>query len=223
MSSRLAPVLIDESGVGPKSENNALNDSEFVDLAHLPDEVLIVRLRDGDHEALTVLFDRYHRMVRSIAFRILRDAGEAEDLMQSVFLGILRSPAQFDPAKGTAKIWILQFAYNQAFNRRRYLNLRGMYSDQNDPALAERDSRYNHRSLYRTETTWAVKEALGALRRSQREILEYAFYEGLTMREIAERTQKTFHSVRHDYYRGLEKLRCILDDAPYIQCSGPVN
>jgi RNA polymerase sigma-70 factor, ECF subfamily len=205
------------------SASNVPDSSVSADFAHLPDEVLIMRLRDGDHDALTGLFDRYYRMVRSIAIRILRDVGEAEDLTQSVFLGILRSARQFDATRGTVKIWILQAAYNQAFNRRRYLTLRGVYSDWADPAVAERGCGYNGRSLDRPEMTQAVREALGELGRSQREVLEYAFYEGLTMREIAERTQKTFHSVRHDYYRALEKLRCILDDAPGVECSGAKN
>src|SRR5579872_725126 len=97
---------------------------EDAELAPLTDEVLIMQLCDGTDDALAILFDRYYRMVRKVAFRVLRDTGEAEDLMQSVFLGIFRSAKQFDPARGTVKIWILQCAYNQAFNRRRYLTLR---------------------------------------------------------------------------------------------------
>jgi RNA polymerase sigma-70 factor (ECF subfamily) len=186
------------------------------ELAHLSDEVLITRLLDGNPNALTVLFDRYYRMVFSVALRILRDTGEAEDLMQSVFFTIFRSAKEFDPARGTVKIWILQSAYNQAFNRRRYLNLRGMYSHCDDPGLTDRSSICNGHSFGKAELTQAVKEALRELRKSQRQVVEYAFYEGLTMREIAEKTCKTFHSVRHDYYRALEKLRWILVDTRAI-------
>jgi RNA polymerase sigma-70 factor (ECF subfamily) len=184
----------------------------------LSDEVLITRLLDGNPNALTVLFDRYYRMVFSIALRILRDTGEAEDLMQSVFFGIFRSAKDFDPARGTVKIWILQSAYNQAFNRRRYLNLRGIYSHCDDPGLTDRGSICNGHSFGKAELTQAVKEALRELRKSQRQVVEYVFYEGLTMREIAEKTCKTFHSVRHDYYRALEKLRWILVDT---RATGP--
>jgi len=182
------------------------------ELAHLSDEVLITRLLDGDPNALTTLFYRYYRMVLSIALRILRDAGEAEDLMQCVFLSIFRFAKEFDPARGTVKMWILQSAYNQAFNRRRYLKLRGIYSHCDDPGLTDRRSGCNGHSLGNAELTQAVREALRELRKSQRQVVEYAFYEGLTMREIAEKTCKTFHSVRHDYYRALEKLRWILVD-----------
>jgi RNA polymerase sigma-70 factor (ECF subfamily) len=184
------------------------------ELGHLSDEVLITRLLDGNPNALAVLFDRYYRMVLSIALRIIRDAGEAEDLMQSVFLSIFRFAKEFDSARGTVKMWILQSAYNQAFNRRRYLNLRGIYSHRDDLELTDRSSVCNGHSLGQAELAQAVREALMELRKSQRQVVEYAFYEGLTMREIAVKTCKTFHSVRHDYYRALEKLKWILVDAP---------
>lgn len=199
-----------ELNYGSTSDNlSALPDAG---LAHLSDEVLITRLLEGNSDALTVLFVRYCRMVLSIALRILRDFGEAEDLMQSVFLGVFRTAKEFDSARGTVKIWILQSAYNQAFNRRRYLNLRGIYSDWNDSRSNETTADCDNHARGNAELAQAVKEALGELRKSQRQVVEYAFYEGLTMREIAEKTRKTFHSVRHDYYRALAKLRCILLD-----------
>ncbi len=182
---------------------------EDAELAPLTDEVLIMQLCDGNDDALAILFDRYYRMVRNVAFRVLRDIGEAEDLMQSVFLGIFRSAKQFDPARGTVKIWILQCAYNQAFNRRRYLTLRGIYSDWSGTDLSRIGDVCNKHCLGKLELAQAMNEALRELRRSHREVLEYAFYDGLTMREIAEKTGKTFHTVRHEYYQALEKLRCI--------------
>ena len=83
----------------------------------------MAHLQAGRHDALAILFDRYHRLVLTVALRILREAGETEDFMQSVFLEIFRCAAQYDAAKGTAKVWILQYAYHRSFNRRQYLNL----------------------------------------------------------------------------------------------------
>ncbi len=87
----------------------------------------MAQLKAGYDDALTVLFDRYHRLVLSIAFKILRDLGEAEDLAQSVFLEIYRVAAQFDPARGTTKTWLLQYAYHRSINRRRDLRRRNFY------------------------------------------------------------------------------------------------
>ena len=76
----------------------------FAELKDKDDGELMAHLQAGCNDALTVLYDRYHRLVLSIALKIVRDAGEAEDVMQSVFLEIFRSVAQFDPAKGTTKV-----------------------------------------------------------------------------------------------------------------------
>ena len=97
---------------------------------NLSDEGVMERLREGDANALPILFDRFYRLVLKIALRILRDAGEAEDLMQEVFLEIFKKAAQFDPAKGSVKTWILQYAYHRSLSRRQYLALRNFYDRQ---------------------------------------------------------------------------------------------
>jgi RNA polymerase sigma-70 factor (ECF subfamily) len=183
----------------------------YAELAKLTDEALMVHLQHGQHNALAVLFDRYHRLVTTIALRILRDTGEAEDLMQAVFLEVFRSAAQFDPAKGTTKVWLLQYAYHRSFNRRHYLSLRGLYEhpqrEQAEPGVAPLRSSQSASTM---ESSHLIKEALGSLNGVQRNVLELAFYEGLTMKEIAQKTGESFDSVRHCYYRGLEKLRTLL-------------
>jgi RNA polymerase sigma-70 factor, ECF subfamily len=155
----------------------------------LSDEALMFQLQQGQHNALAVLFDRYHRLVTTIASRILRDVGEAEDLMQAVFLEIFRSSAQFDPAKGSTRVWLLQYAYHRSFNRRHYLSLRGLYEypsrEEDEPDLVPTRNAESYSAM---ESSHLVKEALGSLNGAQRKVLELAFYEGLTMREIAEKT-----------------------------------
>ena len=169
-------------------------------------------LKNGHHDALAVLFYRYHRLVRHVAFRILRDRGEAEDLNQSVFVEILRSAEQFNEKKGAAKVWILQFAYHRAFNRKRDLTLRGHYGNRNE-GISEARTELSHQTLPSfgaLETARIVEQALLMLNEKQRRTLELSFFEGLTMREVAEQTGESFDVVRHHYYRGLEKLRLIL-------------
>lgn len=90
-------------------------------MKELTDNELMADLQTGHGDALTVLFDRYHRLVLSIALKIVRHRAEAEDVMQNVFLEIFRAAAQFDPAKGTTKTWLLEYAYHRSFNRRQQL------------------------------------------------------------------------------------------------------
>src|SRR5215813_179794 len=98
------------------------------ELKRLPDELLMAHLQAGHADVLAIIFDRYYRLVLSVAMKILRDLGEAEDLMQSVFLEIFKVAAQFDPSRGTLKVWILQYAYHRAMNRRQALNIRNFYT-----------------------------------------------------------------------------------------------
>src|SRR5580700_7421330 len=79
------------------------------ELRSLKDEVVVAHLQAGHGDALAVLFDRYHRLVLHVALKILHDVGEAEDVMQNVFLEIYKAAAQFDPARGTTKMWILRY------------------------------------------------------------------------------------------------------------------
>src|ERR1700719_3950801 len=91
------------------------------DFAQLSDEELTQQITEGCQEAMAELFDRYHRLVFDVAVRIVRDPGEAEDVVQIVFLDIFRAMAKFDSRKGILKVWLLQFAYHRALHRKRHL------------------------------------------------------------------------------------------------------
>ena len=90
-------------------------------LGVLSDEKLMIQLARGNHDALGVIFNRYQRVVTRVAMQVLRDPTEAEDLMQSVFLQIIEDAQKYDANKGSLRVWILQYAYHRAFNRRKYL------------------------------------------------------------------------------------------------------
>jgi RNA polymerase sigma-70 factor (ECF subfamily) len=75
----------------------------------LADEQLLGNINHGCQECFGLLFRRHFRSVLGIAFKILRDQTEAEDILQEVFLAIHLQQERFDPAKGTVRTWILQF------------------------------------------------------------------------------------------------------------------
>jgi RNA polymerase sigma-70 factor (ECF subfamily) len=188
----------------------------FAGLRELNDNDLMAFLQGGCNDALAVLFDRYHRLVLSIALKIIRDPGEAEDLMQSVFLEIFRSAAQFDPAKGTTKVWILQYAYHRAINRKQHLNARSFY-DQTE--LEEVETRMSETALplggfTQHELNHLLRQGLATLNGAQKRVVELASYNGLSMKEIASKTGDSLSNVRHHYYRGLQKLRSFVGDTP---------
>jgi RNA polymerase sigma-70 factor, ECF subfamily len=179
----------------------------LAELRRSTDEQLMLQLNDGVNDALAVLFERYQHLVFSIALKIVRDRGEAEDLTQNVFLEIYRSVAQFDPAKGTLKVWLLQFAYHRAFNRKKHLNARKFY-DQESTEDIERFSQGVTSGKYApAELQRLLHQGLASLSRSQKRVIELASYDGLSMKEIADKTGNSLSNVRHHYYRGLLKLR----------------
>jgi len=182
-----------------------------LDLCATSDEALMTLVKGGHSDALAILFARYRNLVLHVAWRILHDAGEAEDLVQSVFLEILGSAHRFDAAKGSAKSWILQYAYNRSFNRKEYLGLRGIAKrSEASPTSQEIPDNRRCGSFELFESQRLVQEALGKLNRNQRRIFELAFYEGLSMRETAQRTGESFDSVRHQYYRAIGALRGVM-------------
>ena len=91
------------------------------------DEELMVRLQGHDTSALNTLFSRYSRVVFGIAFRVLHDVGESEEVVQESFLYLYQKVKLFDPSRGGAKIWIVQIAYSRAKDRKAHLSRRGFY------------------------------------------------------------------------------------------------
>jgi RNA polymerase sigma-70 factor (ECF subfamily) len=177
------------------------------------DEHLLARTSEGDREALSLLFRRYAPVVRALAERILRDASEAEDLVQEVFLFVFRKGALFDPERGSARSWLIQVAYHRAFDRRRYLASRRFYSNLE---LQEVILRAEEPGAFTTSYDDSIEAALGrdALRRidevlseAQRLVIRLYFFDGHTLQEIAAVIGQSVGNVRNHYYRALEKMR----------------
>jgi RNA polymerase sigma-70 factor (ECF subfamily) len=172
---------------------------------------LLVGFLNGDQEALGLLFQRYERVVRSVATRILRNSAEAEDLVQDLFIFIQRKCGIFDSSKSTLRSWIIQMAYHRAIERRRYLTSRQFYS------RMEIESNTNHmvgtptnESDYSAEAVFGrngLSKVLKSLTDDQRETLCLSFFDGYTLAEISQKSGQTLGNVRNHYYRGLDKLR----------------
>lgn len=183
----------------------------------------MARLKEGQSDGLAVLFDRYQKLVLSIAMKIVRDPGEAEDVTQTVFLDVFRAVAQFDPRKGNTKVWLMQYAYHRAINRRQHLEGREFY--RNTELEEDVEPRPNEArailGLSVPETKALVRQSMKALSDQQKRVIELACYEGLSMREIADRTGDSFVNVRHHYYRGLQKLRSFISGGNDTKSTAP--
>jgi RNA polymerase sigma-70 factor, ECF subfamily len=173
------------------------------------DEELMAGLQVKNAKALDLLFARYSRLVLGIGLRILNDRNEAEDVVQEVFFSLYQKAILYDPAKGTAKGWIVQVAFSRARDRRAHLGRRGFYSgtdiDSLDDTLVGQTD-VEHEVGVRLDFS-QLRCAFDDLTTIQRQTLELFYFEGLDLREISERLREPFGNVRHHFYRGLERLR----------------
>lgn len=196
----LLPLLLKKQAV----ESPASTDkSADIDIA------LLARMRAGDQSALSGLFDRYSRTVLGIAHRVLRDRGEAEELVQDLFLYIYQNAARHEPARGSVKAWLVHLTYYRALNRRLFLTRRRFY-DGTDLEVVENNIVGDgdpEGELLSKEEREGFHRILAELPTRQRMTLELFFIEGLTLREISQRIDEPLSNVRHHYYRGLCKLR----------------
>jgi RNA polymerase sigma-70 factor (ECF subfamily) len=186
---------------------------EWSELQKASDNDLIQQLTLGNDDAFAVIVDRYQRLIYSVAYKLVKDEGEAEDVVQIVFLDVFRKKGLFDPSKGTLKIWLLQYAYTRSINRRYHLQHRHFYSRLNveeiNP-LALSTERAADRWLTATEAARYLTQAFALLNSKQRKAIELISIEGMTFVEAAEKAGESLPATRHNYYRGMVKLRDIL-------------
>ena len=173
------------------------------------DEELMAGLQSNDSGALEILFDRYSRLVLSIARGVVRDSGEAEDVVQDSFFYLYKKSMLFDGSKGSVKNWIVQIALHRALDRKSHLARRGFYAGTDlgsldDTLLGETDlDREVGAKLNRVQ----LEKAFELLPGLQRMTLELFYFEGLDLREISEKLSEPIGNTRHHFYRGLERLR----------------
>ena len=170
----------------------------------------MARVRQRDAGALRELYDRHAGVIYGLGLRILRDASEAEDLVQDVFLHLWRRAEMFDPGRGQFGGWLLSLARNRAIDRLRSRQAQGRGADAyeleraGDTGPPAEDP---NESAYASELRRAIAEALGALPEAQRQAVELAYFGGLSHSEIATRLEAPLGTVKARIRQGMIKLR----------------
>ena len=171
------------------------------------DRALISRIENRDAEALALLYDRHCARLLGLAHRILGDTGEAEEVLQEVFLYVWRSASSFDASRGTVLAWLLVSTRSRSIDRlrsRRHVSRAGTRSLEQVV-----ESRAGDLEADAAEREWSAlyRAAIAELPQDQRKALELAYFEGLTQQEIAERTSTPLGTVKTRVRLGLMKLR----------------
>src|SRR5215831_5859701 len=171
------------------------------------DVELIARLQRRDPHALADLYDRYGRIVYSLILRVVRDTGIAEDLVQETFLRIWNRVQAFDAQKGAIGPWLLAVARNRAID---YLRSAGG-RERNAVEFEETDhpSLYGNmeKDLLASDKARIVKTAIQKLSPNQRQVIELAYFEGLSQAEMAERMGQPLGTVKTWVRTALKNLR----------------
>lgn len=166
------------------------------------DAALLRRVRRGEETAMAALFDRYSKVVYSVALRVLRDPAAAEDVLQEVFMQIWRNPDGFEATRGSLGGWLAVVSRNRSIDALR----RKRPVDQiDDLALAS-----NYNLANEAERDSMMEKARGIILHlpiEQRKTLEMAFFDGLTHTEIAEMTGDPLGTVKTRIRSALASLR----------------
>jgi len=177
----------------PNPNNEALRSSHRTPVrTNEADEMgLLTRIQSGDQEAMSALFDRYGTMVYSVALRVLKDTGEAEDVMQEIFVQMWRNPSAFVSGRGSLGGWLVVVARNRSIDviRRRRpsepVELFALPSSTNLAKEAERNSLLEK-----------IRGVMHSLPDEQKTSLELAYFEGLSHSEISEKTGDPLGTVK---------------------------
>jgi len=173
--------------------------------------ILIERILSRDASAVGDLYDRHSRMLYGVILRILRNRSEAEEVLQEVFVTVWNRPETYDGAIGSAASWLVRIARNRAIDRLR-ANTARVRAVESVPF--ERQSSQNpETSASLGEQQRAVARALDAIPREQRDLIEEAYYLGLTQSELAERHKLPLGTVKTRIRTGLLTLRQQLSQA----------
>jgi RNA polymerase sigma-70 factor (ECF subfamily) len=168
------------------------------------------RIASGDQAALGELYDRYGGMLLALATRVLGSPGEAEDVVQETFIQVWNKARTYDPARSSVSTWLVLLGRSRAIDRlrsRRAGRTCGSGARSADSASCIPSSPAD--VLFR-ERRERVRAELAALPIVQRDVLEMAFYEGLTQTEIAERTGIALGTVKTRTLLAMKKLRAAL-------------
>lgn len=174
------------------------------------DEALLTRVAQRDLDALDLLYERHGRSAFAVAYGIVRTAEAAEDVVQDAFLTAWRRAETYVPSRGSARTWLLSITRHRAIDvlRARASRPSGVSLDVAG-ALAAQDGDPSAEALRRIEAT-SVRAALDILPNAQRQVVELAFFSGLTYPEIAERIGLPLGTVKSRIRLALERLRLVL-------------
>ena len=180
---------------------------------HLEDEQLVSLIVQQDQGGLGALYDRYGKAVFGLAYNLLGDAGQTEEVVQEVFLRVWLRASTYRPERGRLQTWIMSMAHHRAIDE---LRKRRRQRDilETEARLILMDSRAQEdtaaKEAEQREESGIVRKALESLPEEQRQVIRMSYYEGYSQTEIAELLQRPLGTVKTRMRLGMQKLKTAL-------------
>ncbi len=174
---------------------------------------LLRRIGEGDRASFERFYERFSRVLFSIAYRLLQNEQAAEDVLQEVFVQIWKKAPLYDPARGKPMTWAVTLTRHRAIDIIRSTKRRGQLNEdvKLESEIAEKfDDKDSFSAATLGERNDFVREAMQKLSDEQREAIELAFFGSFTQAEIAERLDLPLGTVKARIRRGMMKLRGLI-------------
>ncbi len=174
------------------------------------DRRLLDRVIGGDTEALRSIYDRCSARAFGVAQQILRARPDAEEILQETFFEVWKRAREFDPARGSVEGWVVTIARSRAIDRLRARGSAARARESDPSSSMSQAAPPPLEAAERREDRERVAAALKALPVEQRQVLELAYFEGLSQSEIAARLAEPLGTVKTRVRLGMEKLAGLL-------------
>ncbi len=174
---------------------------------------LVARIAEGDSEALSELYDRYAAMLHALARRVLFDASDAEEVVQEAFLQAWKQAARYDTSRSSVSTWLVLITRSRAIDR-----LRNRQVVDRTLGVVQQENRGKHTSPEGMQSVWMeqrgrrLRAEMQTLPPEQRQVLEQAFFQGMTQSEIAKTTGIPLGTVKTRTLLAMKKLRKALQE-----------
>ncbi len=168
------------------------------------------KLKQGQIEALGILYDRHIGLVYAVALKITKNTQDAEDIAQGIFLGLAQSA--YDPKRGSLRTFLAIMTRSRSIDLLRLRRRRQNILQTNHANSLQESTDVPTETLYQAESAQQVQNALAQLSENQQQVLHLAYRDGLSQTEIAEQLGAPLGTVKGWARRGLIKLRQSLQD-----------
>ncbi|MNI18620.1 ECF RNA polymerase sigma factor SigW [compost metagenome] len=180
-------------------------------MLNLTDQELMQHIRNGKHKALSVLYDRYGALVYSFAIKAVRDESAARDIAQAVFMRLWTTDSEYNPEKGRYTSWLLTLTRNLTMDhirkQRRDASGRIQITEEHFNELSDPRALSPEEHVLRESIREQIQQACLHLSKPQKTLLEHFYWQGYSLRELAQLYDQPLGTVKNRLHQTLKILR----------------